>query len=388
MDKARVLFVISSLGRGGAEKQLHLLLKYLDRERFVPQVASLSTGGPWAQRIRDLGVAVTEFPRRHGVELARLGGLTRLVRRTSPHVLQTFSPYDTAYGFPAGCAGRVPVLIASRRTEGDQYAGVGWTAGRLSRLLSRWADAIICNSDEPRLQAPRALKARHVIIPNGVEPMRPSRTRADVRRTLGLPEDAAVVGTVGRLVPAKNYPLMLQVAADVVATHPGTTFLLVGGGALETELRSRIHRLGLDRKVWLTGERDDVADLMAALDVFLLTSDREGMPNAIMEAMTSGLPCVVTDAGASAELVVHDETGYVCPRGDRAGLAASVRRLLDDAPTRARFAAGGRARMASDFTPERMAAVTGALYHRLLDAKRPAAAAEMDVGAPAGWGRP
>jgi glycosyltransferase involved in cell wall biosynthesis len=361
--------VISSLGRGGAEKQLHLLLKYLDRERFAPHVASLSAGGPWAQNIRELGVPVTELPRRHGAEISRLCALARVVRTTAPHVLQTFSPYDTAYGFPVGRVNRVPVLIASRRTEGDRYPGLGWTAGRLSRFLSRWADAIICNSEQPRRRAPRALAARHVVIRNGVEPLRPTRARADVRRALGLSEVAPVVGSVGRLVPAKNYPLMLQVALDVLRTHPETTFLLVGGGPLEAELRSRLRHLGLDRKVWLTGERDDVADLMSALDVFLLTSSREGMPNAVMEAMAVGLPCVVTDAGGSAELVVHGETGYVCPVGDQDGLATSVRRLLDDAAARDRFAAAGRARVACEFSPERMAAVTGALYSRLLAAK-------------------
>jgi glycosyltransferase involved in cell wall biosynthesis len=376
----RVLFVISSLGRGGAEKQLYLLLKYLDRERFAPSVASLSTGGLWARRIRALGVPVTELPRRHGVELSRLGALHRLVRRDGPHVLQTFSPYDTAYGFPVGWVNRVPVLIASRRTESDLYPGLGWAAGRVSRLLSRWADAIICNSDQPRRRAPRGLLARHVVIHNGVEPLRPIRPRDDVRRALGLPETAPVVGSVGRLVTAKNYPLMIQVALDVLRTHPATTFLLVGGGEMETELRVRIRRAGLERNVWLMGERDDVTELMSAFDVFLLTSNREGLPNAVMEAMALGLPCVVTNAGGSAELVAHGETGYVCALGDQHGLAEGVGRLLDDPAARARLGANGRTRMASEFSPDRMATATGALYSRLLSGKRaPAVSAAPGV---------
>lgn len=370
MPSLRVLFVITSLGRGGAEKQLHLLLKYLDRERFAPSVVSLSPGGVWADRIRELGVPVTELPRRHGVELSRLQALQRLVRTGAPHVLQTFSPYDTAYGFPAGWVNRVPVLIASRRTEGDLYPGLGWAAGRVSRFLSRWADAIICNSEAPRLRAPKRLRSRHVVIHNGVEPLRPRRPRADVRRALGLPEHAPVVGSVGRLVAAKDYPLMLRVAIEVLRTHPDTTFLLVGGGPLEMELRSRVHRLGLDHRVWLTGEREDVADIMSALDVFLLTSSREGTPNAVMEAMTLGVPCVVTSAGGTAELVAHGETGYVCPVGGQDELVASVRLLLDDAKARARLGEDGRARMASAFAPERMAAATEALYSRLLAGKR------------------
>jgi glycosyltransferase involved in cell wall biosynthesis len=367
VPRARILYVIGSLGRGGAEKQLHLLLKYLDRDRFAPSVVSLSAGGTWAQRIRDLDVPVIELPRQRSFELARLRALIRLVREVAPHILQTFSPYDTTYGFLAGRASRVPTLVASQRTETSRYAKLGWTA-RLGRFLWRWADAVICNSQPDRRQPSRQFR-RHVVIYNGVEPMQPARSREQVRHALGLQHGDLVVGSVGRLVAAKNYPLALQVARQVLETHPQARFLLVGGGPLETDLRTRIRHLGLEARVQMTGERDDVADLMNALDVFLMTSDHEGMPNALMEAGALGLPCVVTDAGASAEVVVHGESGYVCPVGDRDGLVASLRSLLDDASARGRLGANGRARMVSAFAPERMARDTEALYERLLAAK-------------------
>lgn len=367
MPKARILFVIGSLGRGGAEKQLHLLLKYLDRDRFAPSVVSLSVGGPWAQPIRDLGVPVIEVPRQRSFELARLRALFRVIRNVAPHILQTFSPYDTTYGFLAGRASGVPALVASQRTEAGRYAELGWTA-RLGRLLWGWADAIICNSPPDRRQSSRPLR-RHVIIHNGVEPMRPARSREQVRHALGLQDGDLVVGSVGRLVAAKNYPLTLEVARRVLATHPQTRFLLVGGGPLEADLGARIRHLGLEQRVQMTGERDDVADLMNALDVFLMTSDHEGMPNAAMEAGTLGLPCVVTAAGASAEVVAHGLSGFVCPVGDLEGLVSGLRHLLDDAAARHRFGEAARARMAGEFAPERMARSTEALYERLLAAK-------------------
>jgi glycosyltransferase involved in cell wall biosynthesis len=199
--------------------------------------------------------------------------------------------------------------------------------------------------------------------------MRPVRSRAEVRRVLGLQDADLVVGSVGRLVAAKNYPLALEVARQVLATHPRARFLLVGGGPLEADLRARIRALGLEPRVQMTGERDDVADLMNALDVFLMTSDHEGMPNAAMEAGTLGLPCVVTDAGASAEVVAHARSGFVCPVGDLEGLVGRVRHLVDDATARRRLGETARARMAEEFAPERMARATEALYERLLAAK-------------------
>lgn len=174
------------------------------------------------------------------------------------------------------------------------------------------------------------------------------------------------MGTVGRLVPAKNHRLFLEVAAAVAGTHPEAAFLLVGGGVLLAALRAEVARLGLQGRVVVTGERDDVGDLLGAMNVFLLTSEREGMPNAAMEAMAAGLPCVVTDAGGAGELVVDGETGYVCPRGNRTELVAAVERLCGDPGLRWTLGDNGRARIHREFTAERMAATTAALYRSLL----------------------
>ena len=367
MARVRLLFVIAGLGRAGAEKQLYLLLKHLDRDAFAPTVVSLSAGGAWVAPIRALGVPVTELPRRHSLEGQRLLGLYRQVRRSAPDILQTVLFPDLAYGLLAGRLARVPVLIASRRI--DHYGDGRPVLRAVNRLLLPLADAVICNARRSLRYVPRALAARCAVIPNGVEPVIPARRRADVRHGLDLPADIPVVGTVGRLMPQKNHRLFLQVASDVLRSRPRAAFLLVGGGPLEAELRRQAGEPGLAGRVALTGERADVADLLGAMDVFLLTSEREGMSNALMEAMTLGLPCVATDAGGSAEVVAHGETGYVCPRGDRGSLAGHVGALLDDPGLRGRLGAAGRRRAVTGFAPDAMARATETLYRRLLDGR-------------------
>lgn len=368
MAGIRVLYVIAGLARGGAEKQLYLLLKYMDRGMFSPAVVSLSTGGIWTDQIRQLGVTVIEIPRRRSFELGRLLGLYRVIQQTAPTILQTFLPPDNAYGFLAGLLARVPILIASRRTNDDREVPVvlRW----LNRLLLWWADAIICNTEESLRHVPQALACRHIIIRNGIEPLNPGRPRKEVYQDLGLPPDALVVGSVGRLVPAKNYQLFVEVAAEVLQTRQDTFFLLVGDGPMQPDLKLHIRRLGLEERVIMTGERGDVANLLGAMDVFLLTSDREGMPNAVMEAMASGLPCVVTDVGGTRELVIHGETGYISPKGNKARLVESLHRLLDEPQLRMRLAANGRKRMETGFSAERMAKTTQALYRSLLEVAR------------------
>lgn len=372
-DRVRVLYVVGDLGRGGAQKQLYLLLKHMDRRAFAPTVVTLAEGGLWTEPVRALGVPVVELTRRRSLELGRFFGLWRAVRRTAPAILQTLLFSDHAYGLLAGRLAGVPILVTSRRI--DRYGEATSVLRKLSQLLWRWADATICNAERSRESAPPSLVARHTVIPNGIEPDLPTRTRGDVRRELGLSEDAIVVGGLGRLVAQKNQALWIDVAADVVRTRPETRFLLVGGGPLEAELRGQISRLGIEDAVILTGDRSDVADVMGAMDIFLLTSDREGMSNATMEAMSLGLPCVVTDAGGAGELIVDGQSGYVCRRGDRATLADRLGRLLDDPQLRRRLGSSARDRVHDLFSPERMARSTEALYRRLLSAKHPRAGA-------------
>jgi glycosyltransferase involved in cell wall biosynthesis len=374
--RTRILYVISGLTRGGAERQLYLLLKHLDRREFDAAVVALARGGALATPIRELGFPVTELPRRGGLDLRRLSTLYGAVTAFAPHILQTFMLADTLYGFMAGRRARVPVLITSRRTE--QYGEFPPMLRLLNGLVSRWADAVICNSWRAVDHLPGRLAARHIVIPNGVEPLPARRGRAAVRRALGLPPTAVVVGTVGRVVAAKNHLRFVDVAGDVTRQRPDGVFILVGSGPGQNEVRARIGALGLQGKVLLMGEREDVGDLLSAFDVFLLTSDREGLCNAVMEAMLSGLPCVVTDTGGNGELVRHGTTGFVCPPTALA-LREGVLRLIDDPALRHSFGTAGRSQMERQFDPMVAAQTTENLYRRLLAGK---ASAPTPVPAP------
>ncbi len=367
MTDVRILYVISGLARGGAEKQLYLLLKHLDRRRFAPTVVSLSGGGPWAAPVRELGVPVIELTRHRRFELRRLLALYRIARRLAPDILQTTLLFDNVYGLLAGRLALVPVLVASRRI--DEY-GESPFVEAVDRWLARWAAAIICNAEASRRRLDPALARRCVVISNGIEDTVSPRPPAVARQILGLPSTGLVVGTAGRLAAGKNQRLFIDVAADVAQSHPDVAFAVMGGGALAATLRAYGAERGLGGRLWFTGERAGAGQLMTAFDVFLLTSDREGMPNALMEAMLAGLPCVVTDAGASKEVVLPGVTGYVCGRGDRRGLAAGVRRLLDDAGLRRRLGESGRARVGVDFSAARMARETAALYGSLVGRAR------------------
>jgi glycosyltransferase involved in cell wall biosynthesis len=313
-----------------------------------------------------MGVPVIELPRRRSFEAGRFLRLYGLVRKARPTILQTFLFSDNAYGLMAGRLARVPILVGSRRI--DTYGDSRSSLRRINLAMVRWADAVICNAEGSLAHVPAGLRARHVVIRNGIEAAPPSRPRAVVREALGIPLDASVVGGAGRLVAAKNHRRFVDVAAAVLAERPDTFFLLAGGGPLASALRAHVRALGREGRVQLLGERDDVPDLLGAIDVFLLTSDREGLSNSTMEAMMAGLPCVVTDVGGNRELVRDGETGFVCAGGRVPEMAARVRELLDDPALRRRLGDRGRARMEAEFSPRAMADATAGVYRTLLRA--------------------
>jgi glycosyltransferase involved in cell wall biosynthesis len=279
--------------------------------------------------------------------------------------VQTSLLYDNLYGTLAARLAGVPRLVASRRYDPDgRQRGL---AHRLNRVAWGFADAIVCNTARAARNAPLGLRARHVVITNGAAPASTLGRRA-ARARLGLEGDAVVVGTVGRVAPTKNPMLFAAVAAMVGRGRPDARWLWIGGGPLEEALRARAAALGLSGRLAVTGERPDAPALLEALDVFLLTSDREGMSNGVMEAMAASVPCVVTDAGGNAELVADMVTGFVRPTGDTAGLAERVERLLEDPALRARLGTAGAGRIAAEFTVEQMCSATERLYRRLLRA--------------------
>lgn len=153
-----------------------------------------------------------------------------------------------------------------------------------------------------------------------------------------------MIGTVGNLTPKKDQATLLAAHAALLRRHPGARLVLVGAGPLEAQLRSRAAELGITDSVLLAGSRSDVPLLLPGLDVFTLSSRQEGLPVALMEAMTSGLPSVVTRVGGMPEVLDDDGQGLLVEPGDPVALAGALGRLAGDEALRARLGAAARER--------------------------------------------
>jgi glycosyltransferase involved in cell wall biosynthesis len=209
---------------------------------------------------------------------------------------------------------------------------------------------------------------KFAIIPNGIPPFAPatSTSRGELLDELGLPADARVIGAISRLWPQKRIKDLIWAADLLKCIRDDTHLLIIGDGPQRWRLERYRDQVEIADRVHFLGERDDVPRLLPHFDCLWLGSAYEGQSNAIMETMSAGRPVVATDIPGNRDLVVHEETGYLVPLGDRAGFAQRTNILLNDAELAGRLGEAGRRRMLEEFSVERMIERHVELYQQIL----------------------
>ena len=252
------------------------------------------------------------------------------------------------------------VAIGSIRGDYSFEQRVGAVHYALNR---HWPKSIIANSQRAWQQAKMdtgVFRVRNPMwVPNGLDAGQYSpRNHSDS----GF---VRVIG-VGNLYPHKRWDRLVYTIADVTRAMPAASFevLIVGEGGARARLAALIAETGMESKVRLMGRRFDVPELLSESDIFVLTSETEGTPNAIMEAMAAGLPVVTSDAGDAPRLVADGETGFVADRNDVQGFVAALVKLIADAGLRARMGTAGRKRAETEFSLELLAQRTIDAYRR------------------------
>ena len=332
----RVAFVAGTLGQGGAERQLFYMVKALAESQAKPRVLCLTRGEFWEQPIRSLGVdvdAVGASPSK----LARLRAIIGAARRDRPAILQSQHFYTNLYAIGAARALGVTEVGAIRCNTSWEVADLGPVLGRLSLRTPR---AIAANS-RAAIGTAIALGVkpdRLHFLPNAVDTGHFTPAPAHTNGRLRLL-------SVGRRAPQKRFDRLLTVLAGLRrrSTRPMTAIVVTTGNVERRVLERQAVDLGFGPDdVEFRENVADMAPLYRCADVHLLTSDWEGTPNVVLEAMASGLPVVATRVGGVPEIVTHGETGYLVDPDDETGFVDSMLRLVDDDAHRA--AMGGRAR--------------------------------------------
>ena len=377
-----VLHVVTQLELGGAQRSTLELLARLDRRKFRPSL--LSSDGALAQRARQIpGLPVTLWsslrarphPVADGWTLARL---VLFIRRGGYRLVHTHSSKAGILGRWAAHLAKTPVVVHTVHGWGFHAFQRPWARRfyqGLERRASRITDGLIVVSERDRDTAVRlgiGQPGRHRLIRYGIVAERFARDgvpQAVHRRALGLDPHQPVVGTVACLKPQKAPLDFVRACALIKRQIPEAQFLLIGDGALRPQVERLRRRVGLESSLHLLGWRDDIPDLLASMDLFMLASRWEGLPIACLEAMASGLPVVATAAGGIPELITHGENGWLVPVAQPEQLAQAAVRLLQDSRMRDRMAEAGRGSLDGRYAMARMVGQTEQLYEELLSRK-------------------
>lgn len=363
----RILLIIPTLDRCGAEKQLTLLATGLPRDRFEVHVCALTRGGPLAESLHVAGIPLTVIGKRRKLDPLAYWRLRQHIRRLAPDIVHTWIFAANAYGRWAAFQAGVRHVLAGERCV-DPWKR--WHELALDRHLARRTQRIITNSNGVReFYVRQGLPPeKFVVIPNGIPPWGPSigGTRAALLAELGLPSEVRLIAAVNRLWPQKRIKDLIWAADLLKVVRDDVHLLIIGDGPQRWRLERYRNQCELGDRVHFLGERNDIARLLPHVDSLWLGSEYEGQSNAIMEAMVAGIPVVATDIPGNRDLVVHGETGYLAPVGDRAGFARWTNTLLNDAELARRLGQAAKERMLREFSVEKMINRHAELYERVI----------------------
>lgn len=381
----KVVHVIESMRRGGAESVVIEHVRHAAPD-VTSVVVALNHGGAALADAAAAGARTVAFEK-SGDHRAGITRLARLLRDERPDVVNGHNATGGLYAaLAAPFAGGPPVF----RTEHTlHYAGRHSTLYPiLEPLATSLTRRVVCvcravlESHVRRL--PWAAR-RFVTVANGISSTPPTRARGEIRRELGIAEGERLVLSVGSLTPQKAQDVLLEAFATVAPRVPAARLAIAGEGAWRERLTGRLESLGLGQRARLLGDRSDAAELMAAADLFVLSSRREGLPMTLLEAMRAGCAAIGTRIGGIPEAIDDGVTGTLVPAGDAIALGDAIVRTLTDESGRRAQGAAGRARFLERFTAERMVRETERLYREVAGAPRVGETAATGI-APRGGG--
>ena len=367
LPRLKIWYLLPTLDLGGSEKHVIHLASGLRQRGHEAGVACICEEGVLAGEVRK---------RRIPFDCLETGGqwgiptffrLSEWLRSHPTDILHTYLfGFHLFAGLPARLA-KFPVILSSRRdVDLAQKTWHLWLENAGNLFVDR---VVSCSKAVEKWVLGREFLGREKVttIYNGVDLERftGAADRPGIRKEFGIPEDAALVGTIANFSFKKGYRHLLESARLILASEPRTWFLLVGSGPLEEEMKEAAKQIPHSDQIVFVGARTDIADLLAAMDLFVLASLWEGLPNVLLEAMAMGKPVVATEVGGASELIQPGTEGVLVPAGNDAALAEAVLVLLKN-PAKAE-AMGRRAqeKIRRQFTMERMIDDYEALYFSL-----------------------
>jgi glycosyltransferase involved in cell wall biosynthesis len=351
---------------GGGERVASVLAAMLDADRYERVLCSTRStpAQTFEEELLERGVRILVLERTSKVAFWAWWPLVRFLRRERIDVLHAHKFGSNLWGSILGRLSRVPVVIAHEHSW--SYEGQPLRRFLDREVIARNAEVIVAVSreDERRMVEVERIKPSAIrFIPNGIPT--PERKNHDLRAELGLPHGTPVVGTVGQLRPEKALEVLIEAAKRLATQFPDLKILVVGHGPVEDELQRLVAVAALEETVLFLGRRNDVPDVLAAIDVAVCCSDHEGSPLSVMEYMAAGKPVVATMVGGVPDLIKDGEHGLLVPPRRPAELADAIAALLSDRERAQMMGESARLRQQEEFTLDAFVRRVEDLYEEL-----------------------
>ena len=367
----KTLFVITSMPVGGAETLLVNLLRRFRTTHIVPSVACLKEKGPLGEEIsREFSVTDHWLSGKYDARI--LPRLTQYLRRKRMDAVISVGAGDKMFwGRLAARFASVPVICSALHST-------GWPdgVGKLNRFLTPITDAFVAVAESHGkflVEFEKFPADKVAVIPNGVDTQRfrpDTNAGLAVRWELGIAPDAPLIGIVAALRSEKNHTLFVESARRVVDVIPKAHFIIVGDGPERPRIENLISTLKLGKNVTLMGTRSDTPRLLAAMNVFALTSHNEASPVSILEALSCGVPVVSTRVGSVADTVRNQWNGFTVEPGDQVAISNRILQLLQNSSTAQAMGRNGRSQVQSKGSLETMVGMYEQLIHSIFDRKK------------------
>lgn len=364
--KRKICWIIPTLDEGGAEKQLCLLAKGINRERFEPLVITLTRSGPRREELDLAGIPVVEINKRGKIDPSAWFRLLQAIRRFKPDVVHTWLFAANSYGRAAAWWCKVPVVLAGERCVDP------WKTFRhdlIDRSLAKRTTGIVTNSSGVvDFYATRRIpREKFHIIPNGIEPSQtPTISREEAFSRLKLDPNRFLIGTIGRLWPQKGHKEMIWAAEMMRVLHENTSLVIFGDGPERARLEHYRDQVRAAKEVYFLGHRSDAAQLLPHFDLYWNASLYEGQSNSILEAMQAGVPVIATDIAGNRDLIEDVRTGLLFPPGDVGALMKQTTRLFESADRRRELAQAAQLNVRENFSVAAMVGKHEWLYENLI----------------------
>ncbi|MDD5454220.1 MAG: glycosyltransferase [Candidatus Ratteibacteria bacterium] len=366
----RIVYLITELDVGGAENSLYQLVTHLNPQKFSPVVCSLDGKGKIAEKLRDRGIEVACLGAKSKFDITVFLKLIKFLKRQRPQILHTYLFHANFLGRIAGWICNVPIIISSVRVMEKEKAHHLYLD-----MFTQWmVDKEICVSKEVEkfmIKSAHISPSKLTTIYNGINTSDflslNDEGKNKKKGELSISGFNPVIGTIARLTTQKGIRYLLEAFRIILKDFPNCCLLIVGQGPRERELKTLSGELGISSNVKFLGFREDAAEIIDLMDVFVLPSLWEGMPNVVLEAYALGKPVVATGVGGTREIIKDGETGFLISSCDWKHLAQYVKLLIENPQMRGEFGARGREFVNNNFSLDKMIKDTETLYEELIN---------------------